>query len=91
VSENYFAVMGIRPYLGCFFSPGDDEGSSSAAVMTWTCRKRLGSDVHIAGKTLFGRTIAGVTPPEFTGAFYGANGDLLTNFYGDNDRAWFTA
>jgi predicted permease len=90
VSENYFAVMGIRPYLGRFFSPGDDERDSSAAVMTWSCWKRLGSDVHIAGKMLFGRTIVGVTPPEFTGAFYGVNGDLLTNLYGDNDRAWFT-
>jgi predicted permease len=89
VSENYFAVMGIRPYLGRFFAPGDDKIDSSAAVMTWSCWKRLGSDVHIAGKTLFGRTIVGVTPPEFTGAFYGVNGDLLTNFYGENDRAWF--
>jgi len=90
VSENYFAVMGIRPYLGRFFSPGDDRHDSLAAVMTWSCWKRLGSDVHIAGKTLFGRTIVGVTPPEFTGAFYGVNGDLLTNLYGDYDRAWFT-
>ena len=89
VSDNYFAVMGIRPYLGRFFSHGDDESDSSAAVMTWACWKRLGSDVHIAGKMLFGRTIVGVTPPEFTGAFYGVNGDLFTNFYNDNDRAWF--
>jgi predicted permease len=90
VSENYFAVMGIRPYLGRFFAPGDDRIDSSAAVMTWSCWKRLGSDPHIAGKVLFGRTITGVTPPEFTGAFYGVNGDLLTNLYGENDRAWFT-
>jgi hypothetical protein len=25
VSDNYFAVLGIRPFLGTFFSPGDDK------------------------------------------------------------------
>ncbi len=92
VSENYFAVLGIRPYLGRFFSPGDDKSDSSVAVMTWSCWKRFGSDRKIAGKQLFGRTIVGVTPPEFKGAFYGVNGDLFTNFHesGDGGRAWFT-
>jgi predicted permease len=89
VSENYFGVLGIRPYLGRFLSPGDDKGDVSTAVMTWSCWKRLGSDPHIAGKQLFGRTIVGVTPPEFKGAFYGVNGDLFTNFE-SGDRAWLT-
>ena len=39
--------MGIRPYLGRFFSPGDDKSDTSAAVMTWSCWKRLGSDRQI--------------------------------------------
>ncbi len=90
VSENYFAVMGIRPYLGRFLAPGDDKTNKSAAVMTWNCWKRLGADRQIAGKTLFGRTIAGVAPPNFTGAFYGANGDLLTNLYDEGARPWLT-
>lgn len=92
VSENYFAVLGMRPYLGRFLSPGDDKSDVSAAVMTWSCWKRLGADRQIAGKQLFGRTIVGVTPPEFKGAFFGVNGDLFTNFHesGDGALAWFT-
>jgi hypothetical protein len=35
VSENYFAVLGIRPYLGNFFSPGADrdKGASAASLV----------------------------------------------------------
>jgi predicted permease len=87
VSENYFAVLGLRPYLGSFFARGDDTDTASKAVMTWSCWKRLGSDLHIAGKQIYGRTILGVTPPEFTGAFYGINGDVLTNL-GAESGGW---
>ncbi len=88
VSENYFAVMGMRPYLGRFFAPGDDKSDRSQAVMTWQCWKRLGSDRQIIGKTIAGRTIVGVTPPEFTGGLYGVNGDLFDTLR-DTDRSWF--
>src|SRR5262249_45705437 len=74
VSDNYFAVMGIRPYLGNFFSPGDDTTKSPIAVMTYSCWKRLGADPKIVGKTVLMKyTIVGVTPKEFTGSFYGVN------------------
>jgi predicted permease len=90
-SENYFAVLGIRPYLGRFFSPGADQSNTHIAVMTYSCWKRLGSDPHIVGKVLAGNTIIGVAPKEFTGTFYGLNGDLFTPLsQTDNDRAWFT-
>ena len=79
VSDNYLAVMGIRPYLGRFFSPGDDESKTAVAVMTYSCWKRLGGDPHIVGKQVAGYTILGVTPKEFTGSFYGLNGDLLAS------------
>ncbi len=49
VSDNYFSVLGIRPYLGRFFSPGDDQTKESVAVMTYSCWKRLGADPNIAG------------------------------------------
>lgn len=91
VSENYFAAMGIRPYLGRLFSRGDDESSTRLAVMTWSCWRRLGSDLNIVGKVLAGYTIVGVTPKEFTGSFYGINGDLLTTLREvDSDTAWRT-
>src|SRR5262245_4940485 len=44
VTDNYFAVMGIQPYLGGFFSPGDDTSSEKVAVMTYQGWKRLGGD-----------------------------------------------
>ncbi len=91
VSDNYFAVLGIRPYLGRFFSPGDDQTKEPIAVMTYSCWKRLGADPNIAGKSIAGATILGVTPKEFTGSFYGANGDLLTPLSKTGNNAdWFT-
>ncbi len=79
VSDNYFAVMGLRPYLGRLFAPGDDSVAKPVAVMTYSCWKRLGSDPNISGKEIAGYTIVGVAPREFTGSFYGFNGDLLTS------------
>jgi len=79
VSDNYFAVMGLRPYLGRLFAPGDDSVAKPIAVMTYSCWKRLGADPNIVGKEITGITIVGVTPKEFTGSFYGFNGDLLTS------------
>lgn len=77
VSDNYFAVLGIRPFLGRFFSPGEDDSKSAIAVMTYACWQRLGADPNIVGKTAGNQMIIGVTPKEFTGSFYGLNGDLL--------------
>jgi hypothetical protein len=91
LSGNYFAVLGIRPYLGRLFSRGDDESKTRIAVMTWSCWKRLGSDPNIVGKALAKKTIVGVTPKNFTGPFYGLNGDLLTTLHEIDDNAsWFT-
>ncbi|MEO7142251.1 MAG: ABC transporter permease [Bryobacteraceae bacterium] len=91
VSENYFAVMGIRPYLGRLFSRGDDVGASPIAVMTWSCWKRLGADPKIVGKVLAKHTIVGVAPKNFMGAFYGVNGDLFTTLREwDSNTSWIT-
>jgi predicted permease len=89
VSDNYFAVLGIRPYLGNFFSPGDDNLKDPIAVMTYAGWKRLGSDPNIVGKQVTRYKIVGVTPKEFTGSFYGLNGDLLVPLSTDG-TAWFT-
>jgi predicted permease len=77
VSDNYFSVLGVRPFLGRFYSPGEDDAKGPIAVMTYACWERLGSDPNIVGKTVANYTIIGVTPKEFTGSFYGLNGDLL--------------
>jgi len=85
VSDRYFAVLGIRPYLGRFFAPGDDDSKSSLAVLTYFGWRRLGADPKIVGKQVVDRTIIGVAPPSFTGSFYGVEGDLLTSF-GNSDE-----
>jgi hypothetical protein len=54
VSDNYFAVLGIRAERGRLLAPGDGEGKTPVAVMTHSCWKRLGSDPNIVGKLLFG-------------------------------------
>ena len=42
------------------------------------------------GKVLAGNTILGVTPKDFTGSFYGLNGDLFILLsQADNNTAWF--
>ncbi|MES1258840.1 MAG: ADOP family duplicated permease [Acidobacteriota bacterium] len=87
VSWNYFAVMGIRPYLGRFFSPGNDESGPPTAVMTYLCWKRLGADPRVVGRRFGDYTIIGVTPQSFTGSFYGLNGDLLTPLSKPGDDA----
>lgn len=78
VSENYFDVLALRPYLGRFFTPGDDDSKTQLAVMTYSCWRRLGSDPHIVGKTIAGNRIIGVAPATFSGGFWGLEGDLLT-------------
>ena len=46
--------MGLRPYLGRLFAPGDDSVAKPVAVMTYSCWKRLGSDPNISGKEIAG-------------------------------------
>src|SRR5262245_66109119 len=63
VSDNYFSVLGVRPYLGRFFSPGDDK-TKDIAILTYTCWRRLGADPDTIGRTVVGRTVMRVTPPD---------------------------
>jgi predicted permease len=77
VSDNYFSVLGLNPYLGRFFAASDHKSGSGVAVMTYSCWRRLGSDPHIVGKVVGPLSIIGVAPKEFTGSLFGINGDLL--------------
>ncbi|HEY7387578.1 MAG TPA: ABC transporter permease [Bryobacteraceae bacterium] len=89
VSGNYFAVLGIHPFLGRLFSESDD-ADAQIAVMTYSCWQRLGADPHIIGKTLAAHHIIGVTPPGFSGAFYGVEGDLFTALFPYDSSPWRT-
>ncbi len=83
VSDNYFSVLGIKPFLGRLFVEGDDRADPPVAVMTYACWKRLGSNPKIVGETIANHTIVGVAPREFTGSLYGMNGDLVLSLSAD--------
>jgi predicted permease len=67
VSENYFPAMGVGPVLG----PGLSGGNPTIVLSHSYWRRRLNSDASVTGRVvkLNGAdfTVAGVTPPDFTG------------------------
>jgi predicted permease len=81
LSDNYFAVMGIRPALGQMFVPGDDDKKTPGAVLSYSCWKRWGGDPGIIGKTLtlsrHTLTILGVAPQNFPGTVFGFASDVF--------------
>ena len=79
VTGNYFAVLGVKPALGRFFSPeeyGDKQGGYPVAVIGYSLWKRrfradpgaIGSTIRVNRRQL---TIIGVAPPEFRGTMPG--------------------
>ena len=81
LSDNYFAVMEIRPALGQMFVPGDDDKKTPGAVLSYSCWKRLGGDPGIVGKTLTLRrhtlTVLGVASQSFPGTVFGFASDVF--------------
>jgi len=79
VSGNYFAVLGVKPIAGRFFSPdeyGDKQGGYPVAVISYGLWNRLfHRDPSVIGKTVRVNrqqlTIIGVAPPEFRGILPG--------------------
>jgi predicted permease len=71
VSDNYFSVLGVQPFLGNFFARGDDDKPTTSAVLSYPYWKWLGSDPSIVGKSVlmngFPLTIVGVAPSDFAG------------------------
>lgn len=99
VSWNYFKVLGIKPLLGRFFLPEEDEAplTSPVSVISYGLwQRRYGGDPNIVGKTqiLNNRnfTIIGVAPEDFIGTFTGFAIDIWTpimmeqTFYAGGDR-----
>ncbi len=73
-SASFFPLLGVRPYLGRFFSPDEDQppaGSRVAVVSYGYWKRELGGELSSIGKTLTLEskpyTIVGVAPPRFNG------------------------
>ena len=83
VSENYFPVLGVEPFIGRVFTQADaaSVGSDPYAVISYDYWQRrfggkadvLGTPVRLYGAAL---TIIGVTAPGFHGETVGENPDL---------------
>ncbi len=73
VSGNYFAMFGVRAYVGRFFTAEDDRPNAApVAVMSYRLwREKYGSDPSIIGSVFDINqkpfTLVGITPPAFFG------------------------
>src|SRR5690606_1289946 len=70
VNADYFRVLGVRPALGRFFLPEEDEpGSARSAVISYGLwQSRFGGDPAVIGRSLSpgsSYTIVGVAPADF--------------------------
>jgi macrolide transport system ATP-binding/permease protein len=77
-SENYFQLIGVKPFLGQPFDAARSQSSGGypVAVLSYsTWQRRFGADPGIVGKTLVANgnvlTIIGVTPEKFHGLLRG--------------------
>jgi putative ABC transport system permease protein len=83
ISADYFKVLGIKPLLGRFLRPGEEEqpGKTPSVVISYALwQSRFGGDPSIVGKSIqINRmlcTIVGVAPPGFVGCMIGLRTDL---------------
>lgn len=86
VSANFFAVLGVNPFLGRTLTVAEDvdeSGANPVAVIShrlWrgyfaSNPKVVGSTVRLNGRMI---TIVGVTPPDFRGTITGLATDVWT-------------
>jgi macrolide transport system ATP-binding/permease protein len=80
VSDNYFSVLGVQPFMGRWFAAGDDDKVTTSAVLSYGYWRWLGADPNIIGKSLTMNgvplTIVGVAPPRFVGTILSDVPDL---------------
>ena len=83
VSGNYFDVLGVTAHRGRVFTDADDRtvGASPVATISYAYWiKRFDGDPAVVGRTITVNgapiTIAGVTPPSFTGEIVGQSTEL---------------
>ncbi|MHC4520896.1 MAG: ABC transporter permease, partial [Planctomycetota bacterium] len=78
VSDNYFSVLGVKPFLGRTFIPKDDHRPNTDPVVVishglW--QQKFAEDNGVLGQTILWDNhplqIIGVAPPEFTGTVIG--------------------
>lgn len=83
VTGGYFHVLGLRPFIGRWFLPGEDtvNGSSPVVVLSYAAWKtQFGGASNILGRTIAMNgapyTVIGVAPENFHGLFGGVECDF---------------
>jgi predicted permease len=73
-TANYFTVLGVKPFLGRFYRPDEDNGELAHPVIVLSYalwQSHFGGNPAVVGDTIrinnHPITIIGVTPPEFHG------------------------
>src|SRR5882757_264052 len=75
ISESFFAMLGIRPYMGRLYTAHDYDhlGSDTTLISYRFWKTKLGSDPHVLGRVIHigggAQTIVGVTPPILSDLF----------------------
>ncbi|MDE3198814.1 MAG: ABC transporter permease [Acidobacteriota bacterium] len=82
ISANYAAVLGVRPFMGRWFTREDEP----AAVISYRAWQQLfHADPAALGKTIHSEshtyTVVGVAPPEFAGIYAPLRIDLWVPFH----------
>jgi predicted permease len=83
VSENYFEVLGVRPWLGRLFLPEESSSPGRVPVVVLShsfWQRRFNGDEQCIGRTIrlngVTSTVVGVASPGFHGAFVGLAADV---------------
>lgn len=82
VSGNYFGTLGVKPWRGRFFAPGESRigAVQPVAVLGYSRWRRLGADPGIVGQGVkvngLPVTVIGVAPPGFRGTLAPLEPDL---------------
>jgi predicted permease len=82
-TANFFSALGVRPVLGRFFEPQEEQrpGGSPVAVLSYKAwRLIFAGDPKVVGRTIYLNqhpfTVIGVAPPLFQGASNGLRMDV---------------
>ena len=80
VSANYFDLLGVKPFLGRFFVPADQDAFQVVVLSHSFWHNQFAADPDIVGKTIklngVSVTVVGVAPAAFHRLFSGYDDDL---------------
>ncbi|HVT74431.1 MAG TPA: ABC transporter permease [Lacunisphaera sp.] len=82
VSAGFFPALGLKPELGRFFAPDEDQAGNHVMILSYaTWQAQFGGDPSVIGRTVKvdneSTTIIGVMPNAFSSVFLWGPGDVF--------------